>query len=147
MPASVTKTRGFMSLRAYVGDAKTLLAFNLLDKTRAENLAGFTIECRPSGQQPYFLHNTLQFRAPGDHAQDPKEPANSSINAPFHKFRWLHVPGLVHQGLKPLFGQYTYTVTPRYFDDRASLRPLDPTLAASVDILVENFKKGGLTVG
>jgi len=57
------------------------------------------------------------------------------------------VPGLVHQGLKPLFGQYTYTVTPRYFDDRGSLRPLDPTLAASVDILVENFKKGSLTVG
>ena len=120
MPASVTKTRGFMSLRAYVGDAKTLLAFNLLDKTRAENLAGFTIECRPSGQQPYFLHNTLQFRAPGDHAQDTTEPANSSINAPFHKFRWVHVPGSVHQGLKPFLGTCTYTVTATFTDTPSS---------------------------
>jgi len=86
-----------MSLRAYAGDVKTLLAINLLDKSRAKNLAGITIECRPGGQRPYFLHNTLQFRTPGDHAQDASEPENSSINAPFHKFRWLHVPGSVHQ--------------------------------------------------
>ncbi len=147
MPASVTKTRGFMSLRAYVGDAKTLLAFNLLDKTRAENLAGFTIECRPSGQQPYFLHNTLQFRAPGDHAQDTTEPANSSINAPFHKFRWLHVPGSVHQGLKPFLGKYTYTVTARYFDEKHSLLPLDPELGVSVNVDVVPFEKKRLALG
>jgi phosphatidylserine/phosphatidylglycerophosphate/cardiolipin synthase-like enzyme len=147
MPASVTKTRGFMSLRAYVGDAKTLLAFNLLDKARAENLAGFTIECRPSGQQPYFLHNTLQFRAPGDHAQDTTEPANSSINAPFHKFRWLHVPGSVHQGLKPFLGKYTYTVTARYFDEKHSLLPLDPELGVSVNVEVVAFEKKRLALG
>lgn len=147
MPASVTKTRGFMSLRAYVGDAKTLLAFNLLDKTRAENLAGFTIECRPSGQQPYFLHNTLQFRAPGDHAQDTTEPANSSINAPFHKFRWLHVPGSVHQGLKPFLGKYTYTVIARYFDEKHSLLPLDPELGVSVNVDVVPFEKKRLALG
>jgi len=136
-----------MSLRAYVGDAKTLLAFNLLDKTRAENLAGFTIECRPSGQQPYFLHNTLQFRAPGDHAQDTTEPANSSINAPFHKFRWLHVPGSVHQGLKPFLGKYTYTVTARYFDEKHSLLPLDPELGVSVNVDVVPFEKKRLALG
>jgi hypothetical protein len=92
------KTKGFMSPRAYVGDTKTLLAFNLLDKTRAKDLAGFTIECRSSGQPPYFLHNTLQFRTPGDHAQDTTEPANSSINAPFSQVSlaprtWLGASG------------------------------------------------------
>ena len=147
MAPSVAKTKGQLSLRAYVGDAKTLLAFNLLDKSRAKNLAGFTIECRPSGQEPYFLHNTLQFRTPGDHAQDATEPANSSINAPFHKFRWLHVPGSVHQGLKPFRGKYAYTVTPRYFDARHSMLPLDPGLGVSVNVDVVPFEKKRLSLG
>jgi len=145
--ASVSNTNGAFSLKVYRGDAKTLLAFNLSGAEARKNLAGFTIQVKPAGDDSYYLHNNLQFKNPGDHAQDPKEPANSSINAPFHKFRWLHVPGLVHQGLKPLFGQYTYTVTPRYFDDRGSLQPLDSSLSASADILVDNFKKGSLTVG
>jgi len=145
--ASVSKTNGAVSLKAYRGDAKTLLAFNLSAENARKNLAGFTIQVKPEGKDAYYLHNNLQFEKPGDHAQDPKEPANSSINAPFHKFRWLHVPGLVHQGLKPFFGPYTYTVTPRYFDGNASLQPLDPSLAVSVNILVGNFKKGSLTLG
>src|SRR5262249_34059528 len=145
--ASASKTNGAVSLKAYRGDAKTLLAFNLSAENARKNLAGFTIQVKPEGKDAYYLHNNLQFEKPGDHAQDPKEPANSSINAPFHKFRWLHVPGLVHQGLKPFFGPYTYTVTPRYFDGNASLQPLDPSLAVSVNILVDNFKKGSLTLG
>ena len=146
MTASVKKTHGPISLRAHVGDAKTLLAFNLLDASRAKNLAGFTIECKPSGQQPYFLQNTLQFRTPGNHAQDATEPANSSINAPFHKFRWLHVPGSVHQGLKPFRGKYTYTVTPRYFDGKQSMLPLDPDLGVSVNVNVVPFEKKRLAL-
>ena len=146
MAPSVTKTKGPLSLRAYVGDAKTLLAFDLLDKSRAKNLAGFTIQCRPSGRQPYFLYNSLQFRTPGDHAQDATEPANSSINAPLHKFRWLHVPGSVHQGLKPFRGKYAYTVTPRYFDGKRSLLPLDPALGVSVSVDVVPFEKKRLAV-
>src|SRR5712692_8777103 len=141
MPASVMKANQLMSVRAYVGDAKTLLAFDLLDTSNVANLAGFTIECRPGGPQPYFLHNTLQFRTPGDHAQDATEPANSSINAPFHKFRWLHVPGSVHRGLKPFLGKYTYTVTARFFDGSGSLLPLDPALGVSVSVAVVSFEK------
>lgn len=41
--ASVTNKNGSMLLKAYRGDAKTLLAFNLSDKQSAKNLAGFTI--------------------------------------------------------------------------------------------------------
>jgi hypothetical protein len=101
-----------LKLKAYQGDAKTLLAWDL-PKTAAKSLAGFTIQCAPSGQESYYLLNTLRFAKPWDHAQDASEPANSSLNAPFHKFRWLHVPGSAHQGTKPFYGQYTYTVTPR----------------------------------
>jgi phosphatidylserine/phosphatidylglycerophosphate/cardiolipin synthase-like enzyme len=135
-----------MSLTAYRGDAKTLLAFDLTDKRSATNLAGFTIQCQPKGQQAYYLYNELQFKTPADHAQDPQEPPRSSINAPIHKFRWTHVPGVVHQGTKPFFGSYTYTVTPRYFDNGA-LRPLDPSQSASVTIAVDEFSKGNLDLG
>jgi phosphatidylserine/phosphatidylglycerophosphate/cardiolipin synthase-like enzyme len=134
------------SLKAYRGDAKTLLAFNL-PKSATKGLAGFTIQCAPDGQAPYYLQNTLRFETPGDHAQDAAEPATSSINAPFHKFRWLHVPGSVHQGTDPFFGPYTYTVTPRTFDAQGSLQPLDPAFSASVQIDVGPFETKGLKLG
>jgi hypothetical protein len=86
------------SVIAYQGDAKTLLAFNV--SKRPKNLAGFTVQCKPDGKTPYFLFNTLKFKEPARHNQVQTEPGNSSVNAPFHKFRWLHVPGSFHQGTK-----------------------------------------------
>jgi PLD-like domain len=139
----VTMRSEVLSLVGYRGDAKTLLAWDLAEGRR-EGLAGFTIACRPLGRQEYYLWNQLQFEHPDQHAQDASEPANSSINAPFHKFRWLHVPGLDHQGLEPVMGPYTYTVTPRYFDVDGSLLALDPTLSRSVDIPVDGFEKDSL---
>ena len=144
---SISGKKDSFSLRAYRGDAKTLLAFNLADRKSAKNLAGFTIQCQPKGEQPYYIHNMLRFETPANHAQDPAEPATSSINAPIHKFRWVHVPGQVHQGIKPFLGEYTYTVTPRYFDEHGSLQPVDPKLSASVAIDVDGFEKQGLELG
>src|SRR5258706_3240344 len=146
MAASKSKTTDHLTVRAYIGDAKTLLAFNLT-KRRAKNLAGFTIESRPQGLPTYYLYNTLRFETPGIHAQVATEPPNSSINAPFHKFRWLHVPGSVHQGLTPFFGPYTYVVTPRYFDDKKTLQPLDPALSVAINVDVQPFKKKKLELG
>ena len=146
MPPSIAKKGPSLTVVGYAGDAKTLLAFNL-PKARTRNLAGFTIECRPQGQEPYFLDNFLRFEHPEKHAQDATEPPNSSINAPFHKFRWLHVPGSVHQGLKPFYGPYRYVVTPRYFDDRGSLQPLDPSLGEAIDIDVGPFEAPSLELG
>src|SRR5262249_4254353 len=119
----ITSNSKGISVKAYQGDAKTLLAFNLPNRKSATNLAGFTIQCRPKGQQAYYLQNIFRFETPGQHAQNDQEPPTSSINAPFHKFRWLHVPGSVHQGTKPFFGPYTYTVTPRFFDNAKSMQP------------------------
>src|SRR4051794_8049851 len=146
MPAPATTKNDGLTVTAHQGDAKTLLAFNLT-KAKARNLAGFTIECKPQGHEPYYLHNSLRFEHPELHAQDATEPANSSINAPFHKFRWLHVPGSVHQGLKPFYGSYTYAVTPRYFDDDRSLRPLDRAATAEVDVEVGPFQSELLEIG
>jgi hypothetical protein len=145
MPPVTTRSE-VLSLVAYRGDAKTLLAWDLAEDRR-EQLAGFTIACRPPGKQAYFLWNRLQFEHPDQHAQDASEPANSSVNAPLHKFRWLHVPGSAHQGLAPAMGTYTYTVTPRYFDADGKLLALDATLGTSVDVLVDGFEQGSLRLG
>jgi hypothetical protein len=145
--APVMGKKGAVSLKAYAGDAKTLLAFNLEGKPARKQLAGFTLQVTPPTGKPYFAYNNLRFERPGDHSQDPSEPAVSSINAPFHKFRWVHVPGLTHQSLTPAFGTYTYTVTPRYFDDKGSMQPLDTALSVAVDIDVKPFAKGKLALG
>jgi hypothetical protein len=142
----VTGSKGKFTVKAYVGDAKTLLAFNL-DKPGSSNLAGFTICAQPKGKPAYFLFNSLQFEKPSQHAQDATEPPYSSLNAPIHKFRWVHVPGSMHQGLSPFLGEYTYVVTPRYFNDKNSLLPLDPALSASVTVDVVPFEKGNLSLG
>lgn len=144
--AGVAKGSNGFSVRAHIGDAKTLLAFNL-DKASAKNLAGFSVFCKPGEQQGYYLLNTLQYADPSKHAQDHSLPANSSINAPFAKFRWLHVPGSAHQGLSPFFGPYTYTVTPRYFDENGALTPLDKKLSVSVTVAVKPFQKGSVKLG
>ncbi|HEY7258661.1 MAG TPA: phospholipase D-like domain-containing protein [Gaiellales bacterium] len=138
MPAVATNTTS-LTLTALRGDAKTLLVFNL-PETATRGLAGFTIECRPEGRSPYYLHNSLRFAHPGIHAQDAGEPSTSTINAPIHKFRWLHVPGSIHQGVKPFYGPYTYVVTPRYFDTNTNtLLPLDRAMSHEVTVRVEPF--------
>lgn len=143
----MTTAKTNLSVKAYRGDAKTLLAFNLPNRQSAKNLAGFTIQCQPQGQDAYYIHNNLQFKTPGDHAQDPKEPSYSSINAPIHKFRWLHVPGSTHQGTEPFMGPYKYTVTPRFFDNKGSMQPLDASQSVSVNVEVKPFEKEGVELG
>jgi phosphatidylserine/phosphatidylglycerophosphate/cardiolipin synthase-like enzyme len=144
MPVSNEKN-GF-SVNAYKGDAKTLLAFNL-SKAKARNLAGFTVRVAPEGREPFYLQNNLRFQDPSKHAQDAKLPPTNTFNAPIHKFRWVHVPGSLQQGTKPFFGPYTYTVTPRYFDDEGSLQPIDAALSVSVLIDVGPFSKGAVELG
>ena len=143
---NIPAKNGQFRVNAYQGDARTLLAFNL-PKAKIKDLAGFTIQCQPKGKKSYFLFNTLRFEKPGDHAQVAGESPNSSVNAPIHKFRWVHVPGSNHQGTKPFFGPYTYTVTPRYFDANHSMKPLDRTLSVSVTLPMQPFAKGRVSVG
>jgi hypothetical protein len=135
-----------LSVKTYRGDAKTLLAFNL-PKAKARGLAGFTVRIEPDGLQPYYLQNNLRFEDPSRHAQDATLSPNSSFNAPIHKFRWVHVPGSLHQGTQPFYGPYTYTVTPRYFDEEGSMRPIDPNLGVSVKVDVKPFAKGAIETG
>ena len=135
-----------LSVKVYGGDAKTLLAYNL-PQVLIRNLAGFTISCLPQGNKEYYLFNQLQFANPQLHAQVAGEPPNSSINAPFQKFYWVHVPGNFHQSDNVFYGLYSYTVTPRYFDDKGILQSIDKSLSVSVSIQVAPFTKGVVELG
>lgn len=143
---TTTNQQNGFTLKAYTGDAKTLLAWNL-SKPKAKNLAGFTIQYETNGKGPFYLPNNLRFKDPSKHVQDATQPATSSLNAPLHKFRWIHVPGSLHQGVDPFFGAYTYTVTPRYLDTKGSLQAIDRTLSVSVTLAVGPFGKGTLRLG
>src|SRR3569833_1023827 len=82
----------------------------------------------------------------GEHEIFKGEPDNSSANAPFQKFRWLHVPGSFHQGEDVFYGVYTYTVTPRYFNN-GLLSALMPEESISIDVQVQPFVKGKMELG
>jgi hypothetical protein len=142
----VKSSNGGLSVKAYRGDAKILLAFDM-DQSQVGNLAGFTISCQPQGKPEYYLFNQLQLAGPAQHARVAGEPPNSSANAPFQKFYWVHVPGNFHQDEGVLYGLYTYKVWPRYYDDKAILQALDPSLVVSLDIQVAPFTKGAVEVG
>ena len=144
MTTAAQKT-GF-SVKAYQGDAKTLLAFDL-PKGKTKNLAGFTVQYLAGTKGPFYLQNRLRFEDSSKHVQDSTQPPTSSLNAPIHKFRWIHVPGSLNQGTDPFFGSYSYTVTPRYFDNNGSLQAIDPTLSVSLKVDVGPFAKGSVALG
>jgi len=142
-----TATKGSFTLKAYIGDFKTLLSFNFSDPAKAKNLAGFSIECKPPSGPAYYLWNFLQFQDTSKHARIATEPPQSTANAPIQKYRWTHVPGTAHQGTTPAQGNYTYTVTPRYFDANQSMQALDASLSASVTVPVGPFKTANCSLG
>jgi phosphatidylserine/phosphatidylglycerophosphate/cardiolipin synthase-like enzyme len=133
------------SIKAWIGDAKTLLAFNFTNAAAATNLAGFTVQIQPHGQPAFYLLNSLVLR-PGKHAMVAGEGANSTANAPIQKFRWVHVPGSFHQGEDPFYGVYTYTVTPRYFAN-GLLVALDASKSLSVDVMVGPYATPQVQLG
>jgi len=146
--AVISASRGSFSVKAYVGDSKTLLAFNFSNPAAAKNLAGFTIHCQPPGNTPpYYLSNELRFEVPLQHAQVAGEPPTSTANAPIQKYRWTAFPGLLHGGVQPPTGSYGYTVTPRFFDGSGSMLAMDQSLSVAVTVPVGPFVKDGLTVG
>jgi len=140
-------TNHLITVNAFPGDAKTLLAFDLVTESARHRLAGFTIEVHAPGHTAYFVDNNLRLAPSPDHAQLGAESPFASVNAPIAQFRWVHVPGLVHQAGTPTFGTYTYVVTPRYFSDRAALQPLDPAASVAVTVEVGPFATGAMKLG
>ena len=125
---------------------KTLLAFNL-DKKSTRNLAGFTIQCQPEGSGRLLPSKHPAVRKACRSRAGRPLAGNRSINAPIHKFRWVHVPGSVHQGRSLSSGPYTYTVTPRFFDDPVAAAARSQLAACPSAIDVSPFEKKGVELG
>jgi phosphatidylserine/phosphatidylglycerophosphate/cardiolipin synthase-like enzyme len=102
---------GAVSLKIYRGEGVGLLAFDLDQTAATDDFVGFTVEVKYPGSTNWgALHNRLHFAA----AASPSRP-HSSREAPFQKFRWIHVPGDVQTG------EFRYRVTARYMRPDGSL--------------------------
>ncbi len=135
-------TKNGVSVRAYKGDAMTLLAFDVIANLK-KNLAGFTIRYMYKVDNvlsdPYIF-NRLKF-PDSFFAGNPGIPVkdrNSTLYSPIQKFNWVHVPNTNINTDLPIFGDYSYEVTPRYIKD-GSLLPLDINLTVVVKINVSPF--------
>jgi len=106
MPSSSSS----LALMGYAGDGAVLLAFSLdPEELKANELAGFSIQCTPPAGKPFFLDNRLNFSNPVSSTTTPAQtPWTSSQDAPFQKFHWVHFPA------ETLPGGYQYEVTARY---------------------------------
>lgn len=142
----VLKTKNGVSVRAYKGDAMTLLAMDL-DKKLTPNFTGFSIKVTPPGKPSFFLFNRLCY-SPDVQKKNKIDPKNCNGMdvAPLQKFRWVHVPSTNHNINDPVFGDYVYEVTPRYMKNDM-LQPLDPNLSVSLTITVSPYKSGNLQIG
>ncbi|HEY2722304.1 MAG TPA: phospholipase D-like domain-containing protein [Chitinophagaceae bacterium] len=128
------KTKKGVTVKAYQGDHMTLLAFDLDSDLNTEDFVGFSIQYQTPSGKTFFIPNMINFK--GD------DKLVGSDEAPIQKFRWLHVPGSVHQTLNQTeYGDYIYFVTPRYYDKAGdSIKALDTSLTVDVTIPVGEFK-------
>ncbi|MCF6130899.1 phospholipase D-like domain-containing protein [Flavobacterium wongokense] len=134
-----------VSVRAYKGDAMTLLAFDLIPSLR-DNIAGFTIRYGLKGSiERYYIYNRLTFPATIT-TNAPANEKNSTLYAPIQKFNWVHVPNTNVNTQQAVFGNYVYEITPRYLQG-TTLLPLDATLTVTIEINVSPFDMKQTKVG
>ncbi|MCD9573680.1 phospholipase D-like domain-containing protein [Flavobacterium soyae] len=140
-------TKNGVSVRAYKGDAMTLLAFDL-NSSMKKNFVGFTIKVLTDNNRKFYIYNKMKFNSSVTLHRQLAEWDNvlSSEFSPIQKFRWVHVPSTVHYIENPYFGEYTYQVTPRYVKNN-TLLALDPNLTVEVTINVDSFKSGKVELG
>lgn len=125
------KSNDTFSVKVYGGSQMALLSFDL--KTKAvKDLAGFAIKCIPPGGSPYYLPNRINFPKESPFFQGVPEGKQQKSNlAPIQKFKWVHAPRMVWDGL------YQYEITPMYFGQDA-LRA-GASLTVSVDMTRNDY--------
>ena len=144
----IFKSKNGVSVRAYKGDAITLLAFDVTNKL-ASNLAGFTIffRCKQKNEVGQFLYNRLTFNPDFiSENQIPLNDKNSTLHSPIQKFNWVHVPNTDISTRQAVFGDYVYAITPRHIVD-GKLLPIDPDLSVEIEIPVKPFEEKSASVG
>ena len=145
-----TKSKNGVTVRLYKGDAMTLLAFDLADN-RKENLAGFTIQYsykKDGVIESPFAFNRLSFPDAFfvNNPNIPRQERNSTLHSPIQKFNWVHVPNTNINTGNPIFGAYTYKITPRYIVN-GQLLAIDKTLTVNVKIDVSPYNLNNVELG
>lgn len=145
---NILQSNDTLSVKAYKGDAMTLLAFNL-DKSKTNNFTGFSIRVTVPGRKPYYLFNRMTY-SPEVMAKSgidvTKVEINNMLYSPLQKFRWVHVPATDHNINDWIFGNYKYDITPRYMVNNV-LQKLDDTITVSVTVDVSPYQSGDLQIG
>ena len=132
--------RDGLTLKLYRGEGMALLAFDLDQAQATPDFVGFAIEFKPPREHHWFpLPNRLRF----DSAPAHPNHRYSSLDAPFQKFRWIHVPS------KIVRGDYAYRVTARYRRPDGSLLSGAQVMGAiSLDpVTISGFVNVGFTRG
>ena len=133
------------SVRAYKGDAMTLLCFDV-DKKLIENFTGFSIKVTPPGEnaRAYYLYNRVSY-SPDVIKASKLDPVKNNIYkmnyAPLQRFSWVHAPGTDSEIHQYIYGDYTFDITPRYLVDNI-LQALNKELTVSIVIDVSPYKSG-----
>jgi phospholipase D-like protein len=97
------------TLKLHRGEGMVLLGMNWKQGQPPADFVGFAIEYHePGGTRFFALSNRLTFET-ADGSVDPN--AQSSLRAPFQKFRWVHFPMRAE-----LAGAFTYRVTPVFMN-------------------------------
>jgi hypothetical protein len=136
-----TEKKNGISVKAYKGDAMTLLAFDIDQSLNTPDFVGFSIGFSNPENKVYFQNNRINF--------DGQLGYFPSDSAPFQKFRWLHVPGNHYEQFNNnIYGQYTYHIYARYWDKQNnSLKPLDENLKVDIQVDVAPFEDSPVEVG
>src|SRR5262245_6255134 len=136
------ESAGGVTFKLYRGEGVALLAFDLDPAQATDGFVGFTVEVRYPGSNHWgALRNRLHF----DYPPDVERPRSfKSTEAPFQKFRWVHVPTDVDGE-----GEFRYRVTSRYMDAHGQL-----STGATVELpislaprTIDNFVNIGFTRG
>lgn len=108
-----TESKDGLKVKVYRGEGVGLLAFDLAREKAGDDFAGFSVEVKYPGSPEWRpLTNRLAFEyKPGD-----KRTRFPSTEAPFQKFRWVHVPREV------VPGEFRYRVVARYMRPDGSLK-------------------------
>lgn len=108
MTVERTEESDGLKFKLYRGEGAALLAFDLARQGATKDFVGFAVEVRYPGSRRWgALKNRLSFTAPAAGTYGRVFP---STEAPFQKFRWVHVPTQIGRG------QYRYRVTAKYMN-------------------------------
>ncbi|MDB6026378.1 MAG: hypothetical protein JWM68_2601 [Verrucomicrobiales bacterium] len=135
----IQKSKDGFTMKLWRGERMCLLGF---DVQKPENdLVGFAIECKEPGAAAFEpLRNRLAFSyAPGEVVNGDKQ--FPSTEAPFQKFRWIHFPHDVKDGI------YSYRATKMHMPKDGPLKKgTSITLDISLDpVTYHNFLDVGFT--